>query len=323
MTYHIVTLGDPVADLVIPISHFPIKPQEHQSADDIMLDAGGTGNFLIMASRLGLYPIIIGGIGNDYYGKTIIDIFQSEKINVDHIVNQSSATTSVSIGLITQGKDHVFLWKRPTGPIIEYNNTHEHIIKTADALFTAGHALDPGSLFTPQSVLKLLKFAHSREIPIFFDIGPSAFVSDKSCIQTAIGYANIVLATEEEAYEWTGITDTLKSAKFFINNGAKIAIIKMGPRGCLLMNQNNHVQIPSFNIEVQNTAAAGDAFASGCVYGFLNHYTLTQTGQLANAIGAASASKIGTGSRLPHIKEIIETLTIKEHPIFHLHNEVN
>ncbi|HAJ06597.1 MAG TPA: hypothetical protein DCL76_08590, partial [Chloroflexi bacterium] len=82
MTYHIVTLGDPVADLVIPISHFPIKPQEHQSADDIMLDAGGTGNFLIMASRLGLYPIIIGGIGNDYYGKTIIDIFQSEKINV-------------------------------------------------------------------------------------------------------------------------------------------------------------------------------------------------------------------------------------------------
>ena len=40
-----------VADLIVPISSLPIRPLEHQVARDIILEAGGSGNFLILAAR--------------------------------------------------------------------------------------------------------------------------------------------------------------------------------------------------------------------------------------------------------------------------------
>ena len=97
--------------------------------------------------------------------------------------------------------------------------------------------------------------------------------------------------------------------------GLTEVIIKLGQDGCFLVNQNEEVQIPAYAVTMRNAAAAGDAFAAGCVFGFLSGYNLKQIGQLANAIGAASVSKLGTGTRLPQRNEIIELLAAEKHPI--------
>ena len=146
-------------------------------------------------------------------------------------------------------------------------------------------------------------------------MGPSAFISDRSYIEQTITYSNVILATKEEATGWLGISDHIAAAHKFLDQGLTEVIIKLGPDGCLLVNQNEEVQIPAYAVTMRNAAAAGDAFAAGCVFGFLSGYTLQQIGQLANAIGAASVSKLGTGTRLPQRNEIIEMLTSEKHPI--------
>ena len=315
MNNSIVTLGDPVADLIVPISHLPIQAQEHQLAKDIILEAGGTGNFLIIAARLGLNPTALGVVGRDYYGKHILDILDGEKINVDHVVRQTGSTTSLSIGLVSEGDDHVFLWKKPTGPTITFQPHWYNIIKNGRALFTAGHALDPSTLFGPETVISCLEIGRQQQIPIFFDLGPAAFISNRSYIEQTITYADVILATQEEAGRWLGISDPISAAHKFLDQGLTQVIIKLGPDGCLLVNQSEQVIIPAYEVKMRNAAAAGDAFAAGCVYGFLSSYTLQQTGQLANAIGAASVSKLGTGTRLPKRNEIIELLSVDDHPM--------
>ena len=324
MNHSIVTLGDPVADLIVPVSHLPIQAQEHQSAEDIILEAGGTGNFLIIAARLGLNPTALGAVGKDYYGKRILELLNGEKIDVDYVVSQSGSTTSISIGLVSEGDDHVFLWKRPTGPTIIYQSNWHNIIKNAGALFTAGHALDPGALFGPETVISCLEIGRQQQIPIFFDLGPAAFISDRSYIEQTIDYANVILATQEEATGWLGISDPLSAAHKFLDQGLTEVIIKLGPDGCLLVNHQEQVRIPAYEVEIRNAAAAGDAFAAGCVYGFLSNYTLQQIGQLANAIGAASVSKLGTGTMLPQRNEIIELLSaVEDHPMTYDYDPIN
>ncbi len=304
-----------MADLIVPVSHLPIQAQEHQSAEDIILEAGGTGNFLIIAARLGLNPTVLGAVGQDYYGKRILEILRGENVNIEHIVSETGSTTSISIGLVSEGDDHVFLWKRPTGPSVSYQSNWFDIISNSDALFTAGHALDPGALFGPETVLNCLEIGRQKKIPIFFDLGPSAFISDRSYIEQTITYVDVILATQEEATRWLEISDPIAAAHKFLDMGLTEVIIKLGPDGCLLVNQKEQVQIPAYKVKMRNAAAAGDAFAAGCVFGFLSSYTLKQIGQLANAIGAASVSKLGTGTRLPQRNEIIEMLTSEKHPI--------
>ena len=218
-----------MADLIVPVSHLPIQAQEHQSAEDIILEAGGTGNFLIIAARLGLNPTVLGAVGQDYYGKRILEILRGENVNIEHIVSETGSTTSISIGLVSEGDDHVFLWKRPTGPSVSYQSNWFDIISNSDALFTAGHALDPGALFGPETVLNCLEIGRQKKIPIFFDLGPSAFISDRSYIEQTITYVDVILATQEEATRWLEISDPIAAAHKFLDMGLTEVIIKLGP----------------------------------------------------------------------------------------------
>ena len=40
----LVTLGDLVADLIVPLAELPVQPLAHQVARDIMVEAGSTGS---------------------------------------------------------------------------------------------------------------------------------------------------------------------------------------------------------------------------------------------------------------------------------------
>jgi sugar/nucleoside kinase (ribokinase family) len=69
-----------------------------------------------------------------------------------------------------------------------------------------------------------------------------------------------------------------------------------------------HVQVPGFPVEVRDTAGAGDAFTSACVYGYLKGWSLEKMGLLANAVGAMAVAKLGTGTMLPQREEIAALL---------------
>ena len=48
-------------------------------------------------------------------------------------------------------------------------------------------------------------------------------------------------------------------------------------------------------VEVQDTVGCGDSFASAIVLGFINGHSTTSTLALANAVGAATATRRGAG----------------------------
>ena len=317
MNLNIVTLGDLVADLIVPVSHLPVRAQEHQTARDLVLEAGGIGNFLVVAVRLGLRPSALGAVGQDYYGGEVLKILGAEGINIDHIVALPGSRTTTSIVLIDDDADHVFVWMRGTGPSVAYRSDWENIILGADAVFTAGYAINANAAFGPETLLDCLALARQHDIPTFFDLGPTAFIDDRAWIRQAIGYATVLLATQEEAAEWVGLSDPLAAARQFLALGLSTVIIKLGPEGCLLVTDEEYVQVQAFSVAVRDTAGAGDAFASGSVYGILRKFSLEHIGQLANAVGSASVSKLGTGTHLPRKHEITKLLTGCGHPMTH------
>ena len=315
MNLNVVTLGDLVADLIVPISHLPIRAHDHQPAHDLFLEAGGTGNFLVIASRLGLRPTALGAVGQDYHGDQVSNILDTEGINIDHIATSPGSRTTTSIVLIDKNADHVFVWMQGTGPSVSYHSDWETIIVAAGALFTAGYAINAEAAFRPETLLACLKFAHHSDIPIFFDLGPAAFITDRAWIRQAIGYATVLLATREEAAEWVGLSEPLSAAHRFLEQGLSTVIIKLGPDGCLLVTSEEHVHVKAFSVTVRDTTGAGDAFAAGCIYGFLREFSLEHIGQLANAVGSASVSKLGTGTHLPRKEEVTNLLRGSGHPM--------
>ena len=61
---------------------------------------------------------------------------------------------------------------------------------------------------------------------------------------------------------------------------------------------------PKFPVEVSNILGAGDAFASGFLYGFVKGWDWYRTARLANACGAIVVTRHGCANFMPTYDEV-------------------
>jgi sugar/nucleoside kinase (ribokinase family) len=306
--FKVITLGDLVADLIVPIPQLPLFPQQHQPAREITLEAGGTGNFLILAARLGMEAIALGTVGQDYNGDQVLKLLAQENVNISHVIIPPGSSTTTSIVIVDDLGQHVFVGKYATGQPFTLQPEWSQLIGHSQAAFTTGYALHPTSPMTPEVVLTCLATARQANIPTFFDIGPAAFIVNRTHVQAAIAQTEVILATSDETAAWTGLTEPLQAAELLQSQGPSLIVIKLGGDGCLLVSPDEQVHVPGFAVPVRDTAGAGDAFAAACIYGYLAGFSLEQIGRLCNAVGALAVSKLGTGTRLPQKAEVVQLL---------------
>jgi sugar/nucleoside kinase (ribokinase family) len=316
MALQVLSLGDLVADLVVPIERFPIHPQEHQVVADIMLEAGGTGNFLVLAARLGMRAKALGVVGQDFYGDQVRAVLLREGVDLESVVVPPQSRTTTSIVLVDGAGPHVFVWLRGTGEPQAFDPAWRAIVERADAVFTTGYALQPESTFAPAAVRACLDIAHARRIPVFFDLGPAAAHVDRPDIEAAIRRTTVLLATSEELAAWAGGGDPREAAGRLLAQGSSTVVVKLGEHGCLIVTREGQELVGGFPVVVRNTAGAGDAFSAACVYGYLQGLPARRIGLLANAIGAATVAELGTGAHLPQRQEIARLLSEQGHDLF-------
>jgi 5-dehydro-2-deoxygluconokinase len=71
------------------------------------------------------------------------------------------------------------------------------------------------------------------------------------------------------------------------------------------------IEVPGFPVEVQNILGAGDAFASGFLYGLVNGWDWYKATRLGNACGAILVTRHGCANFMPTYDEV--TMFIQEH----------
>jgi 5-dehydro-2-deoxygluconokinase len=63
-----------------------------------------------------------------------------------------------------------------------------------------------------------------------------------------------------------------------------------------------------FRITVLNTLGAGDAFASGFLYGYLSGWDWAKAGRMGNATGAIVVTRQGCANDMPTVQEALELI---------------
>ncbi len=71
------------------------------------------------------------------------------------------------------------------------------------------------------------------------------------------------------------------------------------------------VNVPGFPVEVRNILGAGDAFASGFLYGFVSGWDWYRAARLGNACGAILVTEHGCANFMPTHDQVMQF--IQEH----------
>ncbi len=285
-----------------PIPHLPVCEAEHQMAHGFFVEPGGMGNFLIMARRLALRVAALGSLGDDDYGRRVRALLEAEGVDMSAVASLNQQPTTLCFVLVDDAGRHVFLGVRSQTVELTLSEDWQARIRHARALYFNGYSLL--STASAYRVTTAVAYCTSAGVPVFFDPGPSIPKIEPALMESCLRRSTAVLLTSAEARQLLGAGAPDAAARSLLSRGAQMAVVKWGADGCYLATASEAVHVPAFAVPVRDTTGAGDAFDAAIVAGYLNRHSLEQMGRLANAVGAATVTKLGTGTRLPQRHEI-------------------
>jgi len=298
----VVAIGDANVDLIAPVESFPGKGGE-VSTDKLHKCAGGSAaNLCVALARIGLNSRFIGRVGDDPFGRFLINNFRKEKVDISQLQIDKKVGTGLQFIAITRDGERTMYGFRGANIYLSADEINMNPIKSSRILHISGYAL----LRDPQrkTTIKIFKVARGAGSLVSLDVGvlPATRATNRVC--SILRYVDILFLGEREASALVGTMKPEKAARDLLKFGPKIVALKLGRKGCFILTEMERVRFQAFPIKVVDTTGAGDAFDAGFLTGVIGEWGLKRTARFANALGALSTTKIGAQSALPKRREV-------------------
>lgn len=291
-------------DMVMSINAVPEAGQTVIDNGSYSYVPGGKGaNSAVAISRLGGKCTFLTRVGMDANADALLSLYKKEGMDISYIKRDESAPT----GLAT-----IFVEKSGQNRIIVFAGANQKIdTGSIDEAFEDNpHALYMQFEINHDAILHSAMVASSKGIPIFIDAGPA----DKSFPFDKLPMLEVFSPNESEALAFVGIKpdseqNCLEASKALSKMvKAKYIVIKLGGRGAYIYDGNKGRLIPTYDIKVVDTTAAGDAFTAALTLEYLRCGDIYRACDFANAAGSLTVSKRGASSSIPSTTEVEEFL---------------
>ena len=306
--YDIVFIGTAILDTVI--NGFDPEPVSVAGfrAESGSINAGGEGvNGSIASAKLGMKSSLLCFLGNDQAGDLIEVELEKNGVDTGCIVHTSENPTPVTVIFVADDGNR----KSITNNAHSYNF---HPERYPDR-FTDTKAVVIGSLFRapfndPDVIRAVVSEAHSKGIPVFADTKiPNFRRLTLDEIADSLSMIDYITPNEDEARFFTGEDEPEKMAAAFLEKGVKNVVLKLGGKGCLLMNSNETIYVPAHKIDVVDATGAGDNFMAGFVSELIRGSDVRDALAFANACGAICTTAVGTGTALKNRDQVLKMIS--------------
>ena len=296
---------------------------------------GSPLNIAVGCARLGVNASLLTGVGNDKVGEFIVNFLNKEGVNTHCIpVKNQSRSSAVVLGIEPPDKfPLVFYRDNAADSQISIDDVIEANVQDYKILLINGTALNIEP--SRSATFFATEVAEKNNVDVVLDLDFRAdqwhdYRSFGLTVRAILPKVKIAIGTEEEilaatmssasqvtikdqqisAPEISGDIDA--SIEQLLTSGIEILIVKRGEDGASIYKANgSREDVPGFPVEVLNVLGAGDAFASGFLYGILQGWDLYKSCRMGNASGAQVVTKKGCANFMPTLKESLAF--IEEH----------
>lgn len=251
---------------------------------------GSAANTIHGLARLGAETAFIGKVGNDDLGHFFRR--DMEETGIRPILYNSINDTGRAMALVSPDSERTFGTFLGAAVELDHEDITSDVFKGFDAFYIEGYLVSNKRLFD-----KAMRLASKHKILTCLDLASYNIVTQyrdefRSYLK---GQTDIVFANEEEAKALTG-KDAEEAVKE-LSEMVKVAVVKLGSRGSLVMSGEKLVHIPARKVKSIDTTGAGDLYSAGFLCGYLNELPLVKCGEL----GTFLASKVITsiGAKIP------------------------
>jgi len=284
----ICVIGSINYDLVTEVDRIPLEGETIVGKSFSEYYGGKGANQAIAISKLGGIVTFFGKVGNDSFGKKLIENFKEQNVKVRN-VQVEDTTSGVAIITVFEDNNRIIVIPGSNGRVdIEYIKKNQKGILTNDIIIC--------QLEIPIETVEYVAEICKENNKIFI-LNPAP---GKRLRADLINNCTYITPNETEI---TMITENTDSEQVLRNFPNKI-ILTNGALGIKYFNGNTMVTIESIKVKAIDTTGAGDTFNGAFAYYLLKELPLIESIEFANIAAGISVTKKGAQSGMPKLNEI-------------------
>jgi ribokinase len=296
-------IGSLNMDMVIDVKDLPVKGETILAGNFKRIPGGKGANQAVAAQRLGADVYMIGKVGKDDIGETLINNLKIEGINTEYIFSDESNPTGLAFIPVDENGNNCIIVVSGANMNISLQE-----IKSAEAVIKSSNVIVTQFEIDQKIIIEAFRIAKKYGITTILNPAPARDIPAELLENT-----RIIIPNEIEAYEITKIRpvdeeSVKKACNKLLNKGVEFVIITLGENGAAVASKNRFELIPAYKVTAVDTTAAGDGFigaiASRLHGGFISFEEIRNAVEYGNKVSSIVVQRQGAQPSLPYMDEI-------------------
>jgi sugar/nucleoside kinase (ribokinase family) len=302
-----------VDHLTPPIPRMP-RAGELIAVDQLYLYiGGGAANTSMALGRLGVPVSVSARIGDDAFGRFIVESLQAGGVQTEFITIDPERETSQTLIVNVQGEDRRFIHTLGANRGYVAADMDAALAVTPKVLhigyFLIVPALEGAEL--AQRFDRVRKAGGWTVLDVVTP-GEGDYIEP---LKKVLPYTDVFKPNNDEAALILGEHDPIRQARAFREMGARRVVVTMGDGGLVSLSEENEVRMGAFPVPFVDGTGGGDAFNAGYIVGLLEGKPELDCLTLASAVGASCVRQVGATAGVFRREEADEFLARHEIPI--------
>lgn len=297
----LVVLGSVNADHILQVESFP-RPGETVTGRGYRVVPGGKGaNQAVAAARLGAETAFIACVGDDDFGRRMLDAFAAEGMETQGVMAMDGMPTGVAIIYVAESGENSIGISAEANACLTPERLHSHL-----DLIRGGSALLM-QLETPIETIEIAAaVAKKAGVPVVLNPAPARPLPDSLLAGLAM-----ITPNETEAEVLTGIhvkgeDSAAEAAAHLHGKGVETVLITLGSKGAYVSSKGRGALVPGYAVDAVDTTAAGDTFNGALMAALQEGKDLPEAIAFAHAAAALSVMRLGAQTSIPTRTETYE-----------------
>ena len=248
---------------------------------------GSAANTISGLARLGVPTGYIGKIGHDAYGTFFAD--EMKRHGTDARMFYGASQTGRALGFITPDSERTFATFLGAAVELDDSDLSPQLFSGYQNFHIEGYSVQNHAL--AETALRLAKDAG---LEISLDLASHNVVRENlAFLQEMVGrYVDIVFANEDESMAFSG-RNSPAEALVTISPNCRIAVVKLGKSGSLVRREEEEHRIDCIPAKAVDTTGAGDLYASGFLFGWIQGLPLPVCGRIGSLLSGKVVEIVG------------------------------
>lgn len=294
----ITVIGSLNMDLVIHAPRIPALGETILGSGFMTAPGGKGANQAVAAAMLGGKVSMAGCVGNDIFGKELLQNLSRSNVNIENVEVVDHTPTGIAMITVKDGDNFIIVDPGANSMLTPVMIDHiENLIKRSFMVVI--------QLEIPlETVERAVTHAKKHEVKVLLNPAPARSLPDE-----LLAKIDIITPNEKECELLTGMpVNNIEEAKialrYLIGKGIEQVIITMGSAGIVYNDGKEILHKPAHKVTAVDTTAAGDCFSGALAVAFSEGKSIDDAVSFANIAGALTVTKKGAQMSLPSREDV-------------------